>query len=122
MNEREKEIITLACQQQIASLLKFLDPDEPLRLLMLSDLPDPDMLEPLVKEFIEELEIIQEQPEFILDCSWLNAEGLKHILKHTFKEGKDTAHLVNNPHTENILINLYLKGKLNLENFQSFKN
>lgn len=118
MTLQEKELVLLACQEQINNLLQFNEYNSRERALLVERLNaggrDESDLDEILLHFIEELELIQEQPESLLKAHWFNREALKHIFNQNFR-GSLVKALSSEPHLENLLLMLYTKDKLNIE-------
>lgn len=118
MTLQEKELVLLACQEQINNLLQFNEYDSRERALLIEKLNadgrDESDLDEILLHFIEELEVIQEQPESLLKAHWFNREALKHIFNKSFR-GSLVKALNSEPHLENLLLMLYTRDKLNIE-------
>jgi len=117
MTPKEKELVLLACQEQINNLLQYSNPNNRARALIVEHFnaeghPESEF-DYVLANFIEELEILQEDPEQLLQAHWFNLDGIKHILNKTFR-GSLVKALNAEPHLENLLLMLYTKDKFNI--------
>ena len=118
MTTQEKELVLLACQEQINNILQYSDPNNRDRALIVEQFnaeghPESEF-DYVLANFIEELEMLQEDPEQLLQAHWFNRDGITHILNKTFR-GSLVKVLNSEPHLENLLFMLYAKDKLNME-------
>lgn len=118
MTPKEKELIMLACQEQINNLLQYADPNNRERALIVevfnSEGHPESEVDYVLANFIEELELLQEDPEQLLKAHWFNLDAIKHILNKNFR-GSLVKALGAEPHLENLLLMLYTKSKFNIQ-------
>lgn len=112
MTENERALTLLACQEQIVSLMGLAEPTNPRKALLIEHFNAKGLdeldLDLLILQFIGELEIIQEQPDRLLEAHWFNRKALMHILKETFSE--NMLELLKSVEArDNLLLSLYLK-------------
>lgn len=117
MTEKEKQLIQCACQTQISSLIRFMDINNPQRILAQAQFPEETDFDQVLTTFIEELEDIQEEPESLLKCSWFNKKALKHIIQEQFPNDIDYRHISSTMLVNNILLNLYAHEKLKIQTY-----